>query len=300
LRRLLAALCLLWPGVLLHAQDLEPRNYINLPVDQNFAGVGYAYSEGSLDAAPSVPLEDAELDVDSWVAAYARSLAIAGSSAKLDVVWGWQSVEGSAIFDGEFVEATREGYHDPRVRLGWNFFGAPAMGMAEFRSSEHSGLVIGGSLQVAVPIGSYNRDRLINSGANRWMVKPELGLSASAGRWDMDLAVSGRFFTDNDEFFGDVKLEQDPIYAVQAHLIYRLSRGRWLSLNGNYFWGGRTTKNGVRGDDLQKNSRVGVTLSWPLNAQHSLKFLANTGTATRVGNDFDTYSVAWQYRWGDD
>ena len=120
-----------------------------------------------------------------------------------------------------------------------------------------------------------------------------------SGLFTQGQAFGARLFTDNDSFAGHINLEQDPLYQVQAHVIYHLSKGRWLSVNGNYFWGGETTKDGDNSDDLQKNSRVGVTLGWPLNSQNSLKFYANRGVVTRIGNDSDTYGVAWQYRWGD-
>ncbi len=107
-----------------------------------------------------------------------------------------------------------------------------------------------------------------------------------------------RLFTDNDRYAGHSTLEQDPLYQVQAHLIYSLPKGRWISLNGNYFWGGRTERDGVKGDDRQQNSRLGITLAWPLNAQHSLKFYANRGVVTRIGNDSDTIGLIWQCRWG--
>ena len=66
-----------------------------------------------------------------------------------------------------------------------------------------------------------------------------------------------------------------------------------------YFWGGKTTKDGVKADDRQENSRFGITLGWPLNNRNSLKFYGSRGVITRIGNDSDTYGVAWQYRWGD-
>ena len=86
---------------------------------------------------------------------------------------------------------------------------------------------------------------------------------------------------------------------MQTHLIYSLPGGRWISLNGNYFWGGESQINGVDANDRQENSRLGITLAWPLNARHSLKFYANRGVVTRIGNDSDTVGVMWQYRWAD-
>ena len=281
------------------AQDLEPRSYVNLPVGQSFIAVVQSYSEGELTAAPGVPLEDAELEIYTTAAGFARSLELFGNSAKIDIIGGFQCFEGSGVFDGKFVQGERCGSLDPRVRLAYNFYGAPAVDYETFLSERPRGLVIGSSVQVGIPLGKYREDKIINSGANRWMVRPEIGFSNSWGSWGVDGALSMKLYTDNDDFVGDRTLSQDNIYAIQAHLIYAFPRGRWVSLNANYFWGGKTEKDGIGSSDLQKNSRFGATLTWPLNNRHSLKFLVHTAVATTVGNDFETYGIAWQYRWGD-
>jgi hypothetical protein len=54
----------------------------------------------------------------------------------------------------------------------------------------------------------------------------------------------------------------------------------------------------VKGNDLQRNSLVGLTVAMPLNRRDSIKLYASTGVATRIGSDVDTISVAWQRRWG--
>jgi hypothetical protein len=69
-------------------------------------------------------------------------------------------------------------------------------------------------------------------------------------------------------------------------------------LDAVYDYGGRTTVNGVRGDDVQSNSRFGATLALPVNRNNSVKLYASTGVSTRTGSDYDLYGIAWQYRWG--
>ena len=243
-----------------NSQDLEPRTYTNIPVGQNFVGIGYGYSEGELNPAPGVPIEDAELEVTGPVAAYVRSLDLWGKAGKIDVAWAQVCFKGDAIYQGEFVEGDRCGAADPSVRLSYLFYGAPAMNMEEFRKNP-PGRVIGASLKVRAPLGDYNNDNLINSSANRWSFKPEIGISNEWGRWSADAALAATFFTANDRFAGQNRLEQDPLYQVQAHLIYHLRQGRWVSLNANYFWGGETERNGVEVDDRQDNSRIGLTLA---------------------------------------
>ncbi len=281
-----------------HGQDLEPRNYSNLPIGQNYLGVVYGYSEGEIDVAPSVPIKDADLTGKTYGGAYVRTIDLGGKPGKVELQWARVCIEGGAIFRGQKIEADRCDTTDPQVRLTYLFYGAKPMDMREFLATQTK-RVIGVSLGINPPLGDYNNENLINTGAHRWTFRPEIGISNRHGNWSVEGAFGARLFTDNDRYFGHTKLEQDPIYQVQAHLIYHLAGGRWLSCNGNYFWGGKTTKDGVTGDDLQKNARFGVTLGWPLNTQHSLKFFANRGVVTRTGNDFDTYGVSWQYRWGE-
>jgi hypothetical protein len=287
---------LLSPG--LHAQDLEPRTYTNLPVGQNFIGVGYAYSDGEINPSPSVPLRDIEITMKTTVAAYVRSLDLGGKAGKIDGFWGRTCLEGQGFVNDVLVRGDRCGTLDPSLRLSYLFYGAPAVDMKTFRSTP-STRVIGASVKVSMPLGDYNNENIINTGSNRWTIKPEVGISNRWGKWSGEAAFSTRFFSDNDNFKGNTTLAQDPLYQLQIHLIYDLPKGRWMSFNGNYFWGGRTEKDGVRGDDRQENSRIGITFAVPINTQQSLKFYANSGVISNIGNDSHTLGVFWKYRWGD-
>ena len=86
--------------------------------------------------------------------------------------------------------------------------------------------------------------------------------------------------------------------VLAGYVSYTFRPGLWLSANGTWYTGGKTTVDGVEKDDLQKNTRVGLTLAVPLSRRQSLKFGWATGASTRLGQDFDNYAVAWQYRWG--
>lgn len=280
---------------LLSAQELEPRSYFNLPIDQTFLVMGYAHSEGNLSPTASSPLQDAELEINAGVVGLARTFAFAGDSAKVDFAAARVCYQGSATFEGEYAEADRCEYGDPNLKFTWNFYGAPALSLQNF-SHWKPGLVVGASLQAALPLGTYTSQHLINAGTNRWMLRPGIGMSYRLGNWYVDLQGSVRFFQDNDDYFRGGELEQDPIYSVQSHLIYTLARGSWLSLNANFFDGGETSVNGRGRNDQVENSRFGATLSFPLTRHQSLKINASTGVITRVGNDFDSFSLLWMYR----
>ena len=72
----------------------------------------------------------------------------------------------------------------------------------------------------------------------------------------------------------------------------------WFSLDANYWYGGRTSLNGVENlSTLQANSRIGATVSVPITKNQSLKFSYSDGAITRFGGSYQNVSVAWQYYW---
>ncbi len=104
--------------------------------------------------------------------------------------------------------------------------------------------------------------------------------------------------TANDEFYpGESLRTQQPIVAFQAHVSYTARPRLWIAADGTWYSGGRTTVDGVEKNDLQRNSRLGVTMSLPIGQRQSLKISANTGASTRIGADFKTIAAAWQLSW---
>ncbi len=293
----LAACILLAAMPVARAQEIEPRAFSNIPVGVNFLIAGYAYTTGGLSFDPSVPVTNAELDTSNVVLAYARSLDLWGMSAKFDAILPFTSLSGTAESEGQPVEREVDGMGDPKLRLSVNFYGAPALRLPEFRSYEQ-GLIVGGSLQVSVPLGQYDSSRVINLGTNRWSFKPELGVSKALGPVTLEASAAATFYTDNTDFLGGRTRAQDPIYSFQGHAIYGFDSGIWTSLDVTYFTGGRTEIDGEKGDDLQRNWRLGATLSIPLSARNSIKFYGSSGVSARTGNNYDLLGIAWQYRFG--
>ena len=279
------------------AQDIEPRAYSNAPVGVNFLIAGYAYTEGAVPFDASLPVKNAQLKTSNAVLAYARVLDLWGMSGKFDAIVPYTWLSGTAELRGETVERIVDGLADARFRLSVNLYGAPALTLNEFRNYEQD-LIVGASLQVSVPSGQYDNNRVVNIGTNRWSFKPEVGISQAIGPWTLESQAAATFFTDNRDFFGGNTRSQDPIYSLQGHVIYGSRNGVWGSLDVTYFTGGRTTLNGVEGDDLQQNWRVGGTLAFPVDINNSVKLYASKGVSARTDNNYDLIGIAWQYRWG--
>jgi hypothetical protein len=283
----------------LHAQSLEPRAYGNTPVGMNFLLGSYTYIQGDVLLDPSAPVKDADSEIHSTVLAYARSIDVWGKSGKIRVLLPYAWLSGSGVIESTGERGRRDisGFADPAVSFSVNLYGAPALSFEEFKDYRQD-TIVGVSLLVFAPLGQYDPDRLANIGTNRWLFKPEVGVSKELGRLTLETALAVTFFTENDDFFGGNTREQDPLYAVQVHAIYTLPSGIWAALNATYFTGGRTKVNGVEGDDRQENWRFGLTLALPVDRHNSIKLFTSSGVLTRTGSDFDLIGFAWQYRWG--
>jgi hypothetical protein len=207
--------------------------------------------------------------------------------------YAWLS--GSAKVAGKPEDREVSGLGDPQARFSYLFYGAPALSVEEFADYQ-SDLILGASIAVTAPLGQYDSDKVVNIGTNRWSFKPEIGISKTWGPVTLELAPSATFYTDNNDFLGKT-LQRDPLYAVQGHLIYHTRHGLWAALDATYYGGGRKTIDGVEGESLQ-DVRVGGTLAIPINRYNSLKLTASTGAYARVGGNFTTAAIAWQFRWG--
>lgn len=279
------------------AQDLEPRAYTNIPRGVNFIVAGYSHMAGGVLFDPAVPLENANIKVNGLIPAYARSLNIGGLSGKLDVIMPYAWLSGTADFQGQNVSRDVSGLADTRLRMSVNFIGAPSLPISGFKDYKQD-LVVGASLQVFLPTGQYDPEKLVNIGTHRFTFKPELGLSKTLGHLMLELTGGAAFYTVNHNFYGGKTRSQAPIGSLQGHINYNFPRGIWAAADGTYYWGGHTTLDGVEGNDLQQNTRLGLTFALPLTMHHSLKFAFSTGVSTRTGTDFNVIGVFWQYRWG--
>lgn len=297
----IAAKLLVAPGLggvaIAHAQDIEPRAYSNAPVGVNFLVAGVAYSHGGLSLDPSLPVTDARLESSAAVLAYARVLDLWGVSGKFDAIVPYVTLSGTADYAGQPVQRSIHGLANPAFRISANLMGAPALTLQEFAAYRQD-LIVGVSLQVGVPFSQYDPTRLLNIGTNRWSIRPEVGVSKALGSWTIEGQAAVTFYGDNTDFFGGSTRTQDPLYALQAHLVHSFRSGVWAAFDVTYFAGGRSTIDGVAKNDLQQNWRVGATLAIPVDRRNSIKLAASSGVSARTGNNFDLLAVAWQYRWG--
>jgi hypothetical protein len=304
LRGLGFVLILLVAAVFTSAQDLAPRAYVITPIHSNAIVVAYSYFDGDLIFDNAVPVTGATARISVPIFSVFHSFNLAGRTASFtaSLPYGVGNVRGT-VMDAE-TKAYRSGLFDTALRFSVNLMGGEAMDVGEYRKWRQK-TIIGASLRVVAPTGQYDPTKLINYGANRWGFKPEVGVSRRWGHWVLDGYAAVWFYTTNHEFFsrnqyspGTNVQKQQSIGAFEGHLSYDVRPRLWASFDGNFWVGGRTTINGAENpNSLQKNSRIGGTVSLPASKHQSLKFSYNRGAYIRYGGNLNNISVGWQYSW---
>jgi hypothetical protein len=291
---LLALLVMLACSHTLYAQDVEPRRWSHLPTDTNVVGLATSYSSGDIYFDPVLELQDVETEIYGTGFIYMRTFGLAGKSARVDILAPWAMGRWSGLLSGEPASTRRHGFADPRVRFSMLVYGAPALSMPEFLSQPRSNTVVGVAVSVKPPLGEYYGDRLVNLGTNRWMIRPQLGVTHNRGKWTWELTGSFFWYGENDDFFGDKKLETDELWALQGHAIYTFRPGLWLSLSSAYGNGADAILNGVDQDLKVDNWLLALSLGVPISRRQGLKFAwVRTRTQRDTGADLDSFNVGW-------
>jgi hypothetical protein len=287
-----------------HAQDLTPRAYVISPTHSNAVILTYNFSDGGLLFDNSIPITDATARLSVPIFSFYHSLSFFGRSANITASLPY----GVGHFQGKFqdneTKLYRSGLLDSFFRFSVNLRGGPAMSAKEYQSWQQR-LILGVSLKIVAPTGQYDPTRLVNNGSNRWAFKPEFGYSERWGHWVLDAYAGAWFFTTNPDYWshnsffpGTRSQSEAPTGSFEGHLSYNIKPRLWISLDGNYWFGGPIAINGIENiNTYQKSSRIGVTASIPLTKHQRLKISYNDGAYVLYGGNYQTVSVAWQYDW---
>ena len=262
----------------------------------NFSLVGYGYAAGSILLDSYIPIDDLNANIHTLFGAYLRSINFFGMSGKFDLVIPYAIGYWDGLLENQDTSAAKSGFSDPRFRLSFNFIGAPALTIREFKNYKQE-TVAGVSIQIIVPLGQYDPTKVINLGSNRWTIRPQIGISKTINNWILETYISGWFYTANNNFYGGNTLTQDPLYTLKIHCIYNFKNNMWLAFDVGYALGGITYLNGSELDSRISTIRLGADWAYPLDRQSTIKVSFITGIRLERGSDFSGITVSYQYRW---
>lgn len=283
------------------AQDLAPRAYVITPTHSNAINLTYSYFNGGLNFNGTVPITGATGTYSVPIVSYYHSFDLLGRSANLtaSLPYGVGTFQGAVL--GAQTQAYRSGLLDTGYRLSVNLKGGPAMSVKEFVKWKQKAL-FGASLRVIAPTGQYDPLKLINWGIHRWAFKPEFGYSQRWDKWMLDGYAGVWFYTANDASFAGptpAPQTQSPVSSFEGHLSRDFGRRRfWASVDGNFWFGGISSLNGVQNlATKQTSSRIGGTFAYPINRHQSFKANYSVGSYVRFGGNYHAVSIGWQYSW---
>ncbi len=281
------------------ANDVEPRRWTPLPIGTTVVGLGLIRGEGDVAFDPLLKLADATVETTTTEVSVVHAFDLFGQTARFDVRVPQQHARWEGLLDGAPRTRDVRGLADPRLRLSVNFIGAPALSGSEFqayRAAHAVNTVVGAALAVTLPLGEYDEDKLLNLGNNRFAITPQLGAVHTRGPWSYELTGSVSFFTDNSEFLVDQTREQDPVFALQAHVVY--APGPWFaSLGAAYDWGGESAVDGVTKDDYRETLFFGASAGIAIDQRSSVQIVyVGSRTQSDIGSDTDNVGLAYSIR----
>ena len=236
---------------------------------------------------------DADTDATLFIANYARHLVLFDRQSALlfGVAGGSVDVAGNVNSSisptpGLTYNESASGYADPFIQLDVNLYGTPPL-KRNFELLDYEPTwTIDVAAMLAVPIGNYDSDKLVNLGQNRWFgrialpVKYHFGVFAPGYMKSFELTPSVWLFAENDDFMGQ-KLENDPMLQLEAHLTSDFTRSFWGSLDLLYRGGFQSKIDGVEvGEELDIGD-LGFTLNFQVDDNLGIR----TGFASNVFGD---------------
>lgn len=265
---------------------------------QNFATVTYARTTADISVDPEIGIEDAEMKLDTVMAAYVRTFKLFDKSARIEIRQGWQHGKWDGLVNGVPTSVERNGFGDTIARLAVNLAGGPPLSPQEFgkyRATHQVDTVVGAAVSVHLPTGEYFEDKLINLGNNRFLIRPQLGVQHRRRNWTFEATGMLWLYTDNDDFFNGNKLERDPFLTLDGTAIYTFKSGIWASASAGIGVGGETIINGVANGDDRRDFAWAVSAGMPLSRTMGVRVGYFRSNRWRfIGNDSRMLSIGLQ------
>jgi hypothetical protein len=218
----------------------------------------------------------ADFDATMALAGYAHTFSLLDRAAMAAIIVPMGRISGEVSMAGKSASQTARGFGDPMLEFTLNLIGPPAQKNLPDVMRYEPGFSADLLIDLALPVGEYDNDRVLNIGQNRWYgrigapIVWQLGPWVPGRRTTLEFLPAVWFFGDNDDYVGQ-KMETDPMFQLDAHLTRDFTEHLWGSLDGTWYEHGKTSIDGVEGDSFSTLG-VGLTLGYSINDNINLTF----------------------------
>ena len=247
---------------------------------------------------------NAEFDATMALVGYAHTYTLFDRAAMGAILLPMGRVSGEVTAGALTSKQSASGFGDPTLEFTINLLGPPAQKDLADPLRYEPGFSLDLLADLALPIGEYNSNQLLNLGQNRWYGRIGAPIVWQLGDWvpgrrtTLELLPAVWLFGNNNDYVGQT-LKTDPLFQLDMHLTRDFTERFWGALDASWYNGGKATINGVEGSKLN-NWGVGLTLGYQVNENLNLTLgykstLNNSSdpTALRMDNFMFTLVYGW-------
>jgi hypothetical protein len=260
--------------------------------------LSYSYVHANASIDPSLIITGANFNLSQGTIDYTRYFGLLHRLAWVEAAVPVAGLNGSIT--GTNIRGSSTGAGDSSYQLAMLLKGGPALTVAQFEDYKPTA-ILGVSLAITAPTGSYHPDKILNLGSDRWSFKPEIALSHPLGleqKWELEAYANAYFYTDNTSYHGKQILRQEPLPGLEGHISYSFNDNIWASLDTRYSFRGTTVLDGVSQNNAQQNFILGCEMNVSLKSRNSLVFEFAKALVQHNGPALVGFSVKYDYTWG--
>ncbi|HYM17369.1 MAG TPA: transporter [Micropepsaceae bacterium] len=261
------------------AQGDGARTYQLAPADTHLFTAFGIFDRSNQTTEDGIVFRGQTFDLNQAILRYAHPISIDGSAANVFALLPIGAVSGAIHEDGLVLQGrTSSGIGDITIGGWFGLIGLPSLSPKEYATYK-PGFSLAFLPKITAPTGDYSSGRIVNLGANRWAFKLGFPIAYAFGETPLDpelttfeILPSVAFFTANYDPFDANKVQQAPLYTVEAHITRNLNRVFWISGDGFYTYGGATTVDGIDNRNPEVSLGLGGTLGVTVSGNFFLKF----------------------------
>ncbi|VWC96332.1 phenol degradation protein [Burkholderia lata] len=232
------------------AINIDAGDYTALPAGANIGALYYQHAEDTRIYANGSRVAGGNITQDIGIARFIHFMSVGGFTIDPQVLIPFGHVGGTNQMSAL----------GNNTGLGDAIFAATVWVVNRPESNTFLGI----TPFIYAPTGSYDRNRGINLGENRWKFALQAGfITPVAPKVILDLAADATAFTPNHNFGATgATMTESPLFQAQGWLRYQLTSSVDLRVGGSYVFGGNQTIAGVSQANRQSTPSFLVGAAW--------------------------------------
>ncbi len=272
---------------------VPPRFYWKSLSGTNAIPVITTFIEGNfnpLDPSFMIP-GSVSIEGELVTVGYAKLFTIKDRSALAAVLFPMGNLRADATIAGLTSTQSATGLGDPMLEFVINLIGPKSITSLPDMQRYEPGFSLDLLVDLALPLGEYHDDQLLNIGQNRWYGRVGTPIIWQIGPWvpgrrtTLEVFPSVWWFGDNDDLVGR-KLESDPTFELDVHLTRDFAHNLWGSIDVVYTSAGDSKLDGSPSDGTS-STMVGFTVGYELNQGMQLTLGYQTALNGNDPDDLD-------------